>query len=300
MDYFKIVKESFDIWWKNKYLWILGIIAAVFSGGSSTSSNFSQNSIDSKTLGLDNFEMSPAVIVVIIVVALVGLAFMLLGIYLKSRADASIISSIPLIEKNTELGFKKSWSLSSSKWIKLFLLNLFISIPVLVVVLITVVIAMIFLITSKSAVPSAFVLTLACAGIPLICLLVIYSVISRIIYTFASRISVLNNGTVWDSIKKGWDFITKNLSDIVIFWLINLAIGAVTGTILAVIGLVIFAPMILIVLPILVLNLWVGIIVGVLLSIVSVVLLSLLSGPIYSFGEIYWTKVYLTLKKENA
>jgi len=300
MDYFKIVKESFDIWWKNKYLWILGIIAAIFSSGNSTSSNFSTNSIDSKTLGLDKFEMSPLVIVVILVLALIGLVLMLLGIYLKSRADASIISSIPLIEKGTTLGFRKSWGLSSSKWIKLFLLNLFISIPILILVVLFISIALIMLVTSQSAVPSALILTLACIGFPLICLIILYSIVTRIIYTFASRIAVLNNGGVWDSIKKGWDFITKNLSNIVIFWLINIAIGVVTGTAMAIIGFLVFTPMLLIIVPIFMINIWVGIIVGSLLSFVSIALLSLLSGPIYTFGEIYWTKVYLTLKKENA
>jgi len=302
MDYFKTVKESFDIWWKNKYLWILGIIAVIFSGSSSSTSNMSSNSGDLESFSQAYNELLPIISVIIVVIVCIALIMAFLSIYLKSRADASLISSVPLIEKGDKLGFRKSWGLSGSKWIKLFLLNLLLSVPIILLVLLIVIFVVLAIATSSNSSldPTIMLLMLFGIGIPLFCLIILYSVFSNIIYTFASRISVLNNGAVWESIKNAWKFITENLSNIVVFWLISIVIGMVTGTVSAIVGFVLFIPIILLGATLLLVNLWLGIIVGFILIMLAGALLSLLSGPIYSFGEIYWTKVYLTLKKENA
>jgi len=300
MDYFKTVKESFDIWWKNKYLWILGIIASIFSGGNFSSGNMFSNNTDYSSVGQTFKDLGPIITVIIIVVVCIALIMAFVSIYLKSRANASLISSIPLIEKGDSLGFRKSWGLSSNKWIKLFLINLLLSIPIILIILLIVVLVVIAIATSSNLDPNIILLILAGVGIPLFCLIILYSVFSNIIYTFASRISILNNGNVWESIKKAWKFIIDNLSNIVVFWLISLVIGIVTGIVSAIVGFILFIPIIVLAIPLLIINLWVGIIVGALLILVVSALLSLLSGPIYSFGEIYWTKVYLILKKENA
>ena len=120
------------------------------------------------------------------------------------------------------------------------------------------------------------------------------------LYIGSGNVSVLNNAAVWESVKNSWKFISSNFSNIVVFWLLSLVIGIVTGTVSAIVGFALFTPIIILGVTLFVLNLWVGIIVGAILVILASALLSLLSGPIYSFGEIYWTKVYLTLKKENA
>jgi hypothetical protein len=301
MDYFKTVKEAFNIWWKNKYLWILGIIAVIFSGGDSSNiGNIFQNNSDSMDLGTKSTDLSPVVILILIVVACIALIISIIGIYLKSRADASLISSIPLIDKGKTLGFMDSWQLSNSKWLKLFLLNLLISVPIIIILIIVIALLVAIFLTSTVMQSDVILLTIAVVAIPSICIIALYSILARVIYTFASRISVLNNGGVWDSIKKSWVFIKSNLTHILMFWLINMAIGVGTGTVLGIVGLMLFAPMVLIIIPLFLINLWVGIIVGVLITFVLVALLSLLSGPIYSFGEIFWTKVYLTLKKDNA
>lgn len=300
MDYFKTVKESFNIWWNNKYLWILGIIAVIFGGNASSSGNMFQNNYKQTDLLKDSPEIGPVIILIIAVVVCVGLIIMLVGIYLKSRSDTSLISAIPLIEKKSALGFRKAWALSTSKWIKLFLLNLFISIPVLVLLFAGVGIVLIIYLTSSKMVPDVILLTIGLVGIPLICLIAIYSLVTRVIYTFASRISILKDASVWESIKKGWTFLNKNFSNILVFWLIDLAIGVVTGPVVAIAGLAIFTPVIVLVISLFIVNIWLGIIIGFLLALIIGALLSLLSGPIYTFSEIYWTKVYLTLNKENA
>lgn len=300
MDYFKTVKESFDIWWKNKYLWVLGIIAVIFSGSNFSSGNMFSNNTDYSNVGQTFKDLGPIITVIIIVVVCIALIMAFVSIYLKSRADASLISSIPLIEKGNLLGFRKSWGLSSSKWTKLFLLNLLIAIPIIIIILIVVALLIVVFVISPKMQPDVILLTIAFAAIPLSCLIILYSTITRVIYTFASRISVLNNGAVWDSVKKAWNFITKNFSNIVVFWLISLVIGIVTGIVSAIVGFVLFMPVLLLGVGLLIVNLWLGIIVGFILVILASAILSLLSGPIYSFGEIYWTKVYLTLKKENA
>jgi hypothetical protein len=175
-----------------------------------------------------------------------------------------------------------------------------ISVPIIIILIIVIALLVAIFLTSTVMQSDVILLTIAVVAIPSICIIALYSILARVIYTFASRISVLNNGGVWDSIKKSWVFIKSNLTHILMFWLINMAIGVGTGTVLGIVGLMLFAPMVLIIIPLFLINLWVGIIVGVLITFVLVALLSLLSGPIYSFGEIFWTKVYLTLKKDNA
>jgi hypothetical protein len=41
MDYIGLIKKAFSIWWKNKYLWWLGIVGSIFF--ISSSFGFSDN-----------------------------------------------------------------------------------------------------------------------------------------------------------------------------------------------------------------------------------------------------------------
>ena len=131
-----------------------------------------------------------------------------------------------------------------------------------------------------------------------VCLIMIYGIISRIIYTFASRISVLKDKPTIESLKEGWHFVWKNISHIVVFWLLSLLASLATLPVVFILVAVLIPVIILIGIPLLILNVLLAIVVFILLFCVFGLFMTLLSGPIYSFTEVYWTKVYLEIAKK--
>lgn len=302
MDYFKVFTDSIKLWWNNKYLWLLGIIAVIFGGtsGSGSSSSFNNSfskDIQDNPFSKINFDFSAPIIIILIFLFILILLFLLLGIYLKSRADASLIASVPLLEKNSKLNFSGSWKLGDKNWFKLFLIRLIISIPLIIFSLLILVVVVFGFVTLSRTSNTGILPLAAIILVPFACLAAIYAVITSILYTFASRIAIIKEHTAWESIKLSWIYFCNNFSKLIVFWLISLLVGIVVGPITLIIGFTLFLPLLAIIIPLAIANGLLAIILGVLSLIFIGAVLSLLSGPVYSFTEVYWTKVYLILQK---
>jgi len=305
MDYFKIFSDSIKLWWKNKFLWILGIIAVIFGGGGSGGfANFpSLGNISDKDLKyldtqqISSFILSPLFLIVILVALIVVLFFFALGIFLKSRADASIISSTEKLRKNNSLSFGEMWTLSKTKWLKLFWLNALVDLPILVIVLFMIIGVVILVFSLINGGSPLIWIALFFFVISMLCLMTIYGVIARVVYTFAARISVLQNKGVMECIKEGWKFTLKNISHLIVFWVLFLLVSFVTGLIIFILTIFILPIIFVIGIPLLLINVILGILVFIVLFCLFGIIMILISGPIYSFTEAYWTIVYLELTK---
>jgi hypothetical protein len=306
VDYFKIFTESIKLWWKNKFLWVLGIIAVIFGGGSGggsinlpSTNNISQSDYNNYSYQIGNLFNNSLVIVILIALALVALILFVIGIYLKSRADASLISSTSLLTRNKDLKFKEAWGLSKKNWLKLFWLNLLVNLPIILIVILIVAGVVVFIMTSRGAeFPGmSFGILMLCI-FSFVCLIVIYGVISKIVYTFAARIAVLEEKPAMESLKKGWNFVWKNISHRVVFWLLSLLASLATLPVVFIMVVILIPVILLIGLPLLLINVLLAIVIMIILFCVFGIIMTLISGPIYSFNEVYWTRVYLELTKK--
>jgi hypothetical protein len=333
MDYLKVLKESLSIWWKNKFLWILGFIAVIFGGNGGNSfsystnqnlgSNSNSNNSFNEIINSDNFRAiidsiykfltSPLGMVLIVVSIIFIILIVLICMYFKSRADASLISATSLLSQNKDITFKQAWGLSKNNWNKIFWLNILINLPLLLLNLIFVIFVVIGITLFFRSLPSSsggiknidlasissLLILFGIISFLVCCFTIIYSTVAKIVASFAYRIAVLKDKKVIESIKLSWNFIKGNFAHLLVFWLLSVAWGLIL-VIISFVLLILIIPAGLIIIPILLIN-WVLGILLIILLFIGLGLLSLaISGPIYSFGEVYWTKVYLELTKSNA
>jgi len=302
MDYFKVFTDSIKLWWNNKFLWLFGIIAVIFAGNSSGGGSSSFNNTFSKDFENNpfdkmNFDISAPIIIIMIVLFILIMLFALIGIYLKSRSDASLIASVSPIEKGTKLSFSSTWKLSEKNWFKLFLIRLIISIPLILFSLLFLVVVVLGFITLSRNSNSGMLPIMAIIMLPLACLAGIYAIITSILYTFAARFAIIKENSAWESLKLSWNYFTSNFSSLIVFWLLSLITGFIVGPITIIIGLALIIPLIALIIPLAIANALIAIFLGIISLILIGIVLSLISGPVYSFTEIYWTKVYLILQK---
>jgi hypothetical protein len=253
MDYGSVIRRGFDIAWNNKYLWVLGFLAALTGGSGSNNLSYSTSSGDVIDLTPGQMAAIGAGILAFICLALV-VGIVLWFVSLASRGG--IIQATASAEAGETLtlgsafraGWSKVWSLAG---MTLLLYGLFIvGIIVLLVLAFTsggLAVAAGLSGDNDMGALMAGLGTLAVCLIGLACLLIPIYLIVSFIYPFAFRGLVLRNLRVTDAIRHGWRVLVDNLGPILIlailFFIINLVVWAITGIILAPLGVVLLGPL---------------------------------------------------------
>ena len=78
----------------------------------------------------------------------------------------------------------------------------------------------------------------------LLCVILILGIVVSFISTQAERAIVLEDKSILDGFKRGWEVLTKNLGPILIIWLISAAIGVVAAIVIALPLLVVMVPLV--------------------------------------------------------
>ena len=263
MDYGNLLKRAWHIVWNNKFMFVLGFLAALGSGGGSGSggnSNFSSS-------GSNNFNLPPEFAANIerywaefagVVIALVCF-FVILGIifWLVSLVgQTGLISSAARIDAGEDVTLGEAFAEGTAKLGKMIGLNLVLYGPFMLFGLIA------FGVIGALVGPAVFAEMagsggnmdsiagaiggfMVCFGI-LACLLVPLGILVNIIYPFAQRGLILQGHGVIDSIRHGWKVVRENAGDVVLLIILFLVIGFVFGIVAAIVliplALLIFVP----------------------------------------------------------
>jgi hypothetical protein len=314
MEYWKTFTTTIKQWWNHKYLWIVGILGSLLAGSStgssySSSSNSSTRNQTTYQSGLDSvntYLKDPAhvtmILIVIAVIVVVGLVLFALSLYLQARADSALYQATKEIAKeDKKLGFWKTWSMGKLRLGTLVKQKLLIASPFMILALILLVASVIMLL-SRSGIPNAeaFLAVAMLCLVLFLCVSLVYAVLASIASLFGRRIIVLENVGALAGLRMGFDFFIKNFLHVVMFWIISWISSFVVTvvTFVLVFGVLIFAigmvVALFIVSPIL------GVLVGIVLLLIFVAIISLISGPVYAFTQMYWTNVYLEIKRYNG
>ena len=78
----------------------------------------------------------------------------------------------------------------------------------------------------------------------LLCVILILGIVVSFISTQAERAIVLEDKSILDGFRRGWEVLTKNLGPILIIWLITAAIGVVAAIVIALPLLVVLVPLV--------------------------------------------------------
>jgi hypothetical protein len=266
MELGEVLSNAWKIIWKNKILWIFGILASCGrssggSGGGSRTSGFNvpgnngnfnfengQNPFSNgqfpqmeefgrsmeNIFGNGNQAAFGFIIGLICLVLFIGLVSM----FLSTIGRIGLIRGTMMAEAGDgPLSFGQVWSASLPYFWKVLLMNLLIGVVWLVALLILIV-PLIFL----SA--ATFGIGLACL-IPIICLLFPVGIAINVVVEQANVALVVENIGIMDSIKRGWRVCKENLGPVAVVALIVILGGGIVSFIISL-------PMILVLLPVII------------------------------------------------
>lgn len=243
MDTTTLLKRGFAIWWRYKVLWGLGALLALFGRGYGVTINLGvvqpeevPADLVPALLSLIPEELTPETVVgslVTVTLILFGLWIVLLLV--GNLVEAAAIVQTDLLDRRGQFDVSGSFAIGTQRMIPLFLLDIVLSIPALVIgllIIIAVGVLLMNLTTMASDAPGVEMLAGAvvvmlgvvlCLSIPLL----IWGFVLSLWRPLAVRVCVLEQQGPVASIKRGWAILRRNLGQVVIVWLVLLGIGVI-------------------------------------------------------------------------
>jgi hypothetical protein len=250
MNHVEILKKSWKILWNYRALWLFGFIVALTSprgnnggnGGRGSGNNSSGSFLDwPKDMKFEfyqlgnrftewwNPEIQHTVIIIGIVILIIGL---LLGAIFAVGRYVSQTAMILMVDRYEETGEKVSWrkgfflGWSRAAW-RLFLVNLVIYLPLVLVIITMIGIAFLPLLLGVASVP---ILTwtgvVSTIGLIFLVIFVIFLVVVALslVMEMIYRVVVLQNSGVIEGIRLGLKLVRSNLKDVFVMWLLLVGI----------------------------------------------------------------------------
>jgi hypothetical protein len=221
MNIGEVLTRAWNIIWKNKVLWIFGLLASLAggSGGNNFRYNLEQNG------GLENLGVHiPAWVIILLV--LLALVLLIVFVILATLGRAGLVRGAWLADSGeTNLGFSQLFREGQAYFWRVILLGILV------------------LAISLSLVLALVIPTVLTAGIavlclwPLYCLLVPFFIALTIIVELAIVAIVGEDLGVVDSLRRAWEVFRANLA-------IVIAIGILVAIVSAVIGFLASLPLI--------------------------------------------------------
>ncbi len=284
MDYAEVLKKTWDITWRYKGLWVLGILASCGrgggGGGGSNIVSTDNGELPSFIQEIPEEVLIPIVLGVVLIALLLALVFAVLGL----MGQAGLIAGFNRVDSGSDATFGEAFRDGLSYFWRLLGLQILILVATFGLVILGIL----------AAIPLG-IITL---GIGLLCLipLVIIFAIAATIYLNLTRIAlVVEDLDVFTALRRAWEVLRENLTPTVVMGLILLF-----GSFLA--GLLIAAPLIAILIPIMTAilaggeeALLAGIGFGALCFVVYLPILILLNGILSSYITGAWTLTYRRL-----
>ena len=263
MDPVKILKRAWHILWSYRALWVFGLILALATAGSSSggSNSGSRYSVDNESQqmplphdfqqgmqeftqemerlfneGPQNVDIPREELVALIWIAVAfTLIMIVLGIIVAIGRYVSETAVIRMVDEyegtDTKMtvrqGFRIGWSRAS--W-RLFLINLIISLPAILLTLILLLagIGIFFAVENGSLTFTAFsVIAMIGVVFLLIFVVVVLSIILHLLRHFFWRVCVLEDVGVREALSRGWGLVRENWKNVGLMWLVMIGLGIV-------------------------------------------------------------------------
>ncbi|WP_322488809.1 hypothetical protein [Chloroflexus sp.] len=243
MEIGALLKRGFTVWWRYKVLWGLGALLALFGRGYGITINLGvvqpeevPADLVPALLSLIPQELTPETVVgSLITVTLILFGLWIVLLLVGNLVEAAAIVQTDLLDRRGQFDVSGSFAIGTQRMIPLFLLDVVLSIPALVIgllIIIAVGVLLMNLTTMASDAPGVEMLAGAvvvmlgvvlCLSIPLL----IWGFVLSLWRPLAARVCVLEQQGPVASIKHGWAILRRNLGQVVIVWLVLLGIGVI-------------------------------------------------------------------------
>lgn len=241
MDYGKAINRAVNIAWQNKFLIVLGILAALGSGsfGGGGGGNFTFSS-DGAPLEDEFAALAAGVVLVLVCVAVaVGIVFWAIS----SIARGGLIASVNDLESGQESSFSQAWRAGWEKVWTLLGIGFLPAIPGLVLF-----VGGLFAFGAYGGITALFGedfgsifggTALGIVAIVLICLVGPIVLVLSVLRNFAERACMLEDLGVIDAYRRGASVLMANIGEAVILFVLQIAIFIGLGIVLFVPGILV-------------------------------------------------------------
>ena len=275
IDIGAIVSRAFSIVKRHRALWILGFLAAlggvggggvnfqipsggnfgIPSGGTSGTPELpGGNPFDQLSrISPENWQMAGALVLgLCCVFVVIGIALWLVGL----TANGGLIVGANRAEMGDGVTFGESWRGGAARLGSFVGMRILLAIPsILIAIIMAVVVATAIAGAGGLAVLSdraqsedttAILGTLfagiACVGVPLACVLWIYSIIAGAIQMLGDRAISIDQVGAMDAIRRGWGLFRSNLGNVIVMGIILALIGIAIGIVTAIVAGIVLVP----------------------------------------------------------
>lgn len=301
MNYGALIRDTFWIAWRNRYLWFFGL----FAGGTSLPSfnfdySFEGTQDGSRTPEVSVPSVDPGLVVGLLIAAVL---ILLLLIALSVVSHGGLADSVAAIDRGERRSFRSTWREGRRRFWRVLGLGALLVLAVLAALLVVALplVGLVLGVFALTAAELARVLAVVGAALLAIAALILVFVPIWVIAHLALRELVLRDTPVIASARAGWLLFRRNFGRTLLLLLIQIgiAIGAAIALFVAVlvVGLVLFLPAIL---------LAVGgstsaaIVAAAIGGAVLLVLFLIAAGAVNTFHHAYWTVAYLRLTQARG
>jgi hypothetical protein len=258
LDYGDILTDSWRIAWRNRGLWLLGILAACANGGgnfNTGSGNFGQDAGNIPGEGVNDFlrflEQNAGLIIAIVIgVICLVVVINLIALALGFIGRGGLIGGARLAQAQGSVSFAQGWGEGTRHLGRLFGLWVITGLPQLIVGLLIAagVVLFVFQIianapgSAEEAIAAQVFGLLACL-VPLACILVLAGIALNILNHMGTLAAVSEDLSGLSALRRGWEVLRGNALALVI-------LGAILWVLHLVIGLIAALPLVLAVVPV--------------------------------------------------
>ena len=295
MDFGGILTRAWQITWKHKGLWVLGILAGCASGGSGggggrggSSLNYSFNGNEFPELQR-TFETIPEGTWVAIVLGLLCLVFFLALLFwvLGALGQSGLIAGFKAAEDGEDVTLSSAFQLGTKVFWKVLIIQVIVGIATFIAVAA-------LLLFGIGGTVLTLGLGLICL-LPLICILIPVGIAVGVYTTFTKVALVVEGLDIFSAFSRAWEVIKSNAGDVIVMSLILLIGGGVLSFLLALPFILVAVPFILGVVAGTDTGIQVGFITGLVCLAGYLPILIVLNGILQTFLYGSWTLTYLRL-----
>lgn len=299
MDFGAILTRSWEITWKHKGLWVLGILAGCASGGSGGGGGRGGSGLNYSFNG-DEFpqmqrtlEQIPEVTWIAIALALICLGFFLALLFwvLGALGQSGLIAGFQAADAGEDVTLSSAFQSGTRFFWKILIIQLIVGVLSIIVI-------GGLLLAGIGGTILTFGIGLLCL-LPLICLFIPLGIAIGIFTTFAKVALIVEDLDIFTAFNRAWEIVRARTGDVIVMSLILLIGGGVVSFVLAL-------PFIFVVLPFILgavlgtdAGLQVGVVTGLICLVAYLPVLLVLNGVLQTFLYGAWTITYLRLTGEE-
>lgn len=245
MDFGRLLRRSYEIVRSHPSLWVFGILLSLLGGGGGGSNagtqvpsrNISPGTGQPGNLGLPPIQPE-RLVAIIIAVAIFIVALLLIFSLLRAIFEGGLIALADDADEGRPVSFGSGWRQGTAVMGRVWIIDFILSLPFIVIGIGVAAFILTTLLstlrTQGGQLQPATIFSLVAVAIPSFFCLWFLTIVLSLISRIAKRIGILEDQSWSSSIGSAWSFITGNLGNTLLNWLIFGLIMMVLGFVLAI------------------------------------------------------------------